>query len=556
MAAGEKAPAIQSWAGFILPSFVMSMALVITLSLPGTLAPPKPGTASEQPLTARAARPHFLARRTVTSPGWWKGGSCDQANYPGSHPLGAVWHGLVACGPGPTQGGSDHLVSFFPGAWGELEWECVELSMRWMYLAWGVNPYPANGWDVVRDYDYGNNKAIYNRNGPDLLVVNNGTLGSVPQPGDVVSVARTNANPYGHTAVVTASAVDARGDGTVTVIQQNGGAGNDGWASYPVSDWVVGGGVSGWLHDPAYNFQRPVIGYSGQAGFTARIAAPGNSYELLTTGAGPIAVAGDAGAAGTNGKAVYGYVGANGDFFVRRASSANWTLVATGASSIALGLTSSGTPVLAYLDDAGDFYAREGPLSGGPFTLEATGASEMALSVGAGLLPPLLGYVSKGALFVKSGVVAGSWSVEQASGVRSFALAEGPSASSSLLGYLSSSGTFFARLLGAPQWTKEAGGVSAISLAELGPGGEPLLGYLSQGNFYAAQSVASPHFLQLATQASAIAVVSGPAPGALPLLGYLSTSGDLEILQGPLTGAFSLQASGVSSFALSSVTDS
>ena len=363
MAAGEPMPAARSWASWTVPFFVMSMALVIAFGFLGPLASTRTRSkaSSKQSLLPQTARlDRALARRTVTTPLWWKGGTCDPANYPGSHPLGAVWHGLVACGPGPTQGGSDHVISFFPGAWGELEWECVELSMRWMYLAWGVNPYPANGWDVVSNYDLGDDKATFNRNGPDLIVVDNGTVGAVPQPGDVISVARTKDNPYGHTGVVSASVVDTKGDGTITIIQQNGGPGNNGWATYEVNDWVVGDGVSGWLHDPAFSFQRPVIGYSGESGFTARIAAPGNSYELLASGTGPIAVAGNAGITGSNGKAIYGYVSADGNFLVRRASSASWTLVASGATSIAIGLTSTGTPVLAYVNSAGDFYAREG----------------------------------------------------------------------------------------------------------------------------------------------------------------------------------------------------
>src|SRR5271157_4148256 len=118
-----------------------------------------------------AAGPH-----AVSTPAWWRGGTCDPENAPGSHPLGASWDGLVACGPGPTQGGTDHLVDYFPGAWGEFEWECVELSMRWMYLAWGVNPYPADGWDVVRNYNLSAYRALYNPDGPDLIVVNNGTV--------------------------------------------------------------------------------------------------------------------------------------------------------------------------------------------------------------------------------------------------------------------------------------------------------------------------------------------------------------------------------------------
>ena len=53
-----------------------------------------------------------------------------------------------------------------------------------------------------------------------------------------------------------------------------------------------------------------------------------------------------------------------------------------------------------------------------------------------------------------------------------------------------------------------------------------------------------------------IALASGPASGALPVLGYVTTTGNLEVMQGPLSASFSTQARGVSSLALSSVTDS
>jgi hypothetical protein len=53
-----------------------------------------------------------------------------------------------------------------------------------------------------------------------------------------------------------------------------------------------------------------------------------------------------------------------------------------------------------------------------------------------------------------------------------------------------------------------------------------------------------------------MAVASDPEPSASPVLGYVTQSGDLEVLQGQLTGSFSLQAADVSSFALSSITNS
>ena len=50
-----------------------------------------------------------------------------------------------------------------------------------------------------------------------------------------------------HTAVVTNTSVDAEGNGSVEVIQQN--ASPNGWGSYTVSNWTVAGG-SDWLHKP------------------------------------------------------------------------------------------------------------------------------------------------------------------------------------------------------------------------------------------------------------------------------------------------------------------
>jgi len=96
------------------------------------------------------AAPAQAAASTPTPP-WWNG-VCDVGNNPGSHPIGASYNGVQACGPGPTQGGTDHLVRFYPGAWGEYEWECVELVMRYLYLVYGIAPYSANGNTVVSDY--------------------------------------------------------------------------------------------------------------------------------------------------------------------------------------------------------------------------------------------------------------------------------------------------------------------------------------------------------------------------------------------------------------------
>jgi hypothetical protein len=153
-------------------------------------------------------------------------------NHAGSYPLGASYNGVEACGPGIYQGGTDYEVHFFPGAWGEYEWECVELVMRYMYLVYGIAPYNANGNTVVSNYP-----------GSTLTKVSN-TGTTVPSPGDIVSMAGTASVPGGHTGVVTAVNVTG-GTGTVTIMEQN--ASSDGWGTIRVSGNILGSSVTGWL---------------------------------------------------------------------------------------------------------------------------------------------------------------------------------------------------------------------------------------------------------------------------------------------------------------------
>ena len=177
----------------------------------------------------------------VRFPPWWSG-NCDANNSPGSFPL-SSWDGLTACGPGVNRGGWDRTVAFFPHAWGEYEWECVELSMRWLYLEYGVRPYPADGSQVVADYS--------RADGGDLQkIANDGS--SVPIPGDVLSMEPTWEE--GHTAVVTATNV-TNGNGTIGILEQNMDGGN-GTNTLGVVDDVVqpdyGMPVTGWLQAPTF----------------------------------------------------------------------------------------------------------------------------------------------------------------------------------------------------------------------------------------------------------------------------------------------------------------
>jgi FG-GAP-like repeat/CHAP domain len=195
-------------------------------------------------LTAVGARP---ASAGTSAPSWWHGTTCDTYNYPGSYALGASFDGVQACGPGPTQGGTDHLVNFGVGT-GEYEWECVELSMRYMYLVYGIAPYylPNGAQDIVSAYSGSVLKKVSNASGS----------GVVPSPGDILAFAASATHPVsGHTAVVTAVSVDSSGNGTVTYMQQNASA--NGWGSVQVTDYLLGDSITGWLHNPNGNPQPP-----------------------------------------------------------------------------------------------------------------------------------------------------------------------------------------------------------------------------------------------------------------------------------------------------------
>jgi hypothetical protein len=196
---------------------------------------------------------------TVGTPSWWNG-DCDAGGYAGAHHLGATWNGLIACGPRPiTDGAPDRTVRFFPGAWGEFEWECVELSMRWLYQAYGVHPYSANGFDIVDNYT--------SADGGGLVKIANGS-GHAPQPGDVIEFRSAD-----HTGVVTSSSVDGAGNGSITIIEQNAMA--NGWGTYSVRSWSVSGATD-WLDKP---------GGSGGGGTNPPPAPSSGPTSMTYTGA-------------------------------------------------------------------------------------------------------------------------------------------------------------------------------------------------------------------------------------------------------------------------------
>jgi hypothetical protein len=237
------------------------------------------------------------AHADVSAPAWWNGKTCDTNNYPGSYQLGTTdsngvfhgtaYNGVIACGPGSyNQGGTDHTVYFYSGAQSELEWECVELVMRYMYQVYGIAPYgvPNGGKDVVDNY----------RGSALTPVPNDGA--SLPSPGDIVSFGGSTGNPYGHTAVVTGVNV-TNGSGSLTIMQQNATA--NGWGTLTVSGGritgtILGVTVSKWLHNPNGGSSgggsgptfRPAVIQRPSGETDVAVVGPGNTLAFYYNAAG------------------------------------------------------------------------------------------------------------------------------------------------------------------------------------------------------------------------------------------------------------------------------
>jgi hypothetical protein len=182
------------------------------------------------------------AQADLPFPSWWSG-ECDTSNYSratgrASYPLGGSYRGVKACGPGHKYDGGGNLSAFFfKGAFPVLEWECVELVKRYMYLAYGIAPYQANGSEVVSNYK-----------GDKLKQIKNGTPGQAPKPGDVMSYGAT---PPGHTSIVVEAQVDGSGNGSIKTLNQNmqpfNAEAKKGYRTEAVRNWTVQNDATGWL---------------------------------------------------------------------------------------------------------------------------------------------------------------------------------------------------------------------------------------------------------------------------------------------------------------------
>lgn len=477
----------------------------------------------------------MLANGNVPRPPWWQG-TCDGApdgTDPGSYRLGAEWDGLEACGPGPNEGGTDHTVYFYPHSWGEYEWECVELSMRWMYLAWGIPPYPANG-DTIAD-----NYATYNPDGPKLDLIQNGTKGVAPEPGDVLEL--NDGDAYGHTEVVTASDVNAEGNGTVRVITENLNSPTNGWYELSVSDWVVGGGfgrVVDWLHNPAWSLEEP-LAYRLEDG-TLSVQTDGirGAFAPVATGVAEAEVV------GSGGRRAAPYLVVLTDSGTLEIGpdlpDTKLRAVAAHVSSIAAasGAGAEGRPTIGWLTTGGDFYTVTGGSRHAEPVLQASGATSIAVAPGSPASSPLLGYVDASSrAFVRDG---SSPFAPVATGVRELVLAnDTASASGDIEGYVGLAGKAHVRFGLSGHFTTitppgSPATITGLSVATVGPDGTPLIGYVtSAGSAYA--ELGWNGFVEESAAASGIEVAGASSVHGFPIVALHSSAGSWSVKDGKLT---------------------
>jgi hypothetical protein len=515
----------------------------------------------------------------LPQPDWWDG-RCDDVGNPISYQLSANFDGLQTCGPGSDQSGYDDPVEFFPGAWGEYEWECVELVMRWMYMAWGVAPYAADGNDVVADYP--NGSPDY----PTLTIVNNGTRGEAPQPGDVLSL--DDGDGFGHTEVVTSSAVNAAGDGTATAISENDGWASNGWTKLTVSNWVVSDGfpddtVLAWLHNPAWSLEEPVLWDLTTTGDLEIEDGDslGGSFDTAATGIAQAAVIGGDGYGPSPIVVALTKTGElEGGAYLPGVGGAFLEPLADNVASFSLSAApgANGHPVLAWISTSGVVEVSAGGLAQPPIE-EATGATAVALAPNSGPSDPLIGYVSSnGTFFDREGRraldPASPW-VEVARGVSSIALAGGDLPSADAIEAYTRAGTFFARRGTRGLFTEEATGVSQIAVAAVGPQARPILAYVAAnvageealrstpgragltvngGNLEVEEgSVRSKSFTEQATGVTAVSVAAGMTDAGFPVVGAIA-DGTFKTEDGLLNGAWTTEGTGVVAAGVASLT--
>jgi len=189
-----------------------------------------------------------------------QGGQCN--GFAGAVALGGSFNDgrviVPACGPRPNYGGATYGVHPYPGSLVTPGYQCVELSERYLYYAYGVTMGISTNGDQIVDHYAAKYQNIFSS-------IGNGTVGHAPVQGDVLSFSTVpgfNSAAGGHTAVVQSSSVNSAGNGKLLIVEENASA--SGTATIGVSGWRVsrsGYPYIKWLHSGGGGGSSPGIGY-------------------------------------------------------------------------------------------------------------------------------------------------------------------------------------------------------------------------------------------------------------------------------------------------------
>jgi len=167
-------------------------------------------------------------------PSWWSS-TCDGNGSPLSSS--GTFMGLEVCG-----GGSNVLESV-PGV-SQYEWQCAELSDRYLVQRYGLTGPGGNGNQEAAKW--------YNAYPSTFDLYNSGDA-TPPVAGDVISFG-VGGTGVGHTGVVYNSTVNSSGNGTVYFVDENW-TGDNGYHTVTVTNWTIPditgqGGTVQWIHNP------------------------------------------------------------------------------------------------------------------------------------------------------------------------------------------------------------------------------------------------------------------------------------------------------------------
>jgi hypothetical protein len=219
------------------PLTVLSMIAVVTPSAEAAVRT----TSGSRPA---GAVPHSRAASDWAGSGFCATGAPNPAPYTGNS-----YDGVAACGTAYGDDGNSNEqgpVRYNGVQLDSVGFQCVELVMRYMYYDFGVAPYSANGNTVVSNYS-----------GSVFTKQTDPAADGLPSVGDILSFAGTSSNPFGHTSIV----IGVSSSGLTTLNENDTSNGLD---TVPVSNGVVGGGVTGWLHNPGATLTNgSFISYQG-----------------------------------------------------------------------------------------------------------------------------------------------------------------------------------------------------------------------------------------------------------------------------------------------------